>query len=180
MNILILTDVEKSDSFFYEKYMEMLEQLKGNIVNIFNTKENKIFPCLSCYKCWVEHPGICHIRDDLMKFTQSFYSSDIFIIFTRICFGCYSAITKKYMERLIINMLPFFEKRAGRMYHQKRYSKIPQYIMMGYTESLTEFEKETFYSLVKRNVINLGQDVYKAIIIDKSSTYMESGDISEG
>lgn len=179
LKVLILTDVEKNHSIFHKKYLELLERLKGNDVLTFDVRENKVLSCLSCYRCWVEHPGVCHIKDDFDKFTNSFYSSDMFIIFTKIYFGCYSSAIKRYMERLIINMLPFFEERDGKMYHAKRYSKVPQYIMIGYSEMLTQFEKTTFCSAVKKNTINLKQNTYKAIVLDKENTYIESGVVCE-
>lgn len=177
MNVLIITDL--NNNHFLDKFNRLCNVLDkvNSKYKVFNVNDLSINYCLSCYSCWLKNPGVCLISDDIRYITEYFYKSEFFIIFSEIKFGCYSSKIKTIIERLLINMLPFFENRQELMFHASRYSKIPTYIMIGYGENLHDKEKKIFNDMVKKNAININQNKFLSMIIDTDKSEIRYGDI---
>ncbi|NLU51559.1 MAG: flavodoxin family protein [Clostridiaceae bacterium] len=171
MRVLVLTDIDDSNSDYinFNALINALSQ-SGIKPDIFFIKKEIVKPCVSCYSCWIKSPGSCRIKDSIDNLSKLFFHADLFIIFARIDFGCYSAEIKKCLERLIPNMLPFFEERQNKMYHAPRYRKYPEYIMIGYAEHISEEEKKLFAALTSLNAVNMHRDKHRHFIIEKNQT----------
>lgn len=167
MKALILTDLSDKEHGFKENFEQLVNLLKNSNykVEVFYTKQNRVESCVACYSCWIRTPGICRIKDSIKELSKWFYEADLFILYSRIEFGCYSSEIKCCLERMIPNMLPFFENRKSRMYHSPRYDKYPFYVMVGYGEYIAENEKECFTKLANANAINMQKTKCNVITI---------------
>ena len=114
-------------------------------------------PCIGCFGCWTKTPGKCVIKNDIVSQTNpSFVQSDYVILVSNIHYGCYSAATKRIIDRFIPNILPFFRKYKNEMHHETRYKHLASQIIIAYNEDLLPEEKTTFIKLTKANATNQG------------------------
>ncbi len=146
--MLLLHDLE------YKDFNKISGWFPGSI-EIFSKDLDNIKSCLGCFNCWVKTPGVCVIKDDYTKFPKAIVSSNIFVIITKIHYGCYSPYIKNVLDRSIPYILPFFQLVNGEVHHQPRYNKTPKFIVIGYGEDVTKNEEATFKDLVKANIVNL-------------------------
>ena len=94
-------------------------------------------------------------------------NSNVVIIFTPILWGGYSYNIKKFMDRNISCILPFFMKKYGETHHVLRYKKYPEVIVIGYGEGVTEKEKRTFKMLMEENSKNLSGGGFNGLLLDE-------------
>ena len=83
----------------------------------------KIKPCLGCYKCWMETPGICVQKDDAAALLEKLRDSDIVVYATPLYVFGMSAQLKAFFDRIIPSALPFIELRDGHCTHPFRYER---------------------------------------------------------
>lgn len=124
---------------------------------LMGLNKEAIKPCVGCFGCWTKTPGKCIIQNDLISQTNPcFVQSDYVILVSNIHYGCYSATTKRILDRVIPNILPFFRKYKNEMHHEMRYKHLAKQIILAYNENLLPEEKETFLKLTKANATNFG------------------------
>lgn len=133
---------------------------------IFSKKINNIRGCLGCFNCWMKTPGKCIIRDSYTEMPKYILRSGTFVIITRIKYGCYTSYVKNVIDRSIGILLPFFRYVNGEMHHIPRYdNKSIKLVVIGYSEDITDNERQTFKDLVRGNSINLCIPNYEVHII---------------
>ena len=118
-------------------------------------REQKIGNCAGDFFCWIRTPGICHINDDNRRIAKAVINSDLTVFITSITFGGYSSMLKRAVDHLIQNISPHFTNIQGETHHQKRYSKYPDLLVVGWIDSPNAHTEDVFRHLVKRNAINL-------------------------
>lgn len=117
--------------------------------------KDQIKPCMGCFGCWIKTPGKCVIKNDFVSESNPrLVQSDCVIIVSSIHYGCYSAATKRIIDRFIPNILPFFRKYKNEMHHEKRYKHLSRQIIVAYGEDISDEEKETFIKLTRANATN--------------------------
>ena len=89
-------------------------------MDVQDLSEIRISDCLGHFKCWTKNPGICTIDDASRDITRKMMSGDLLVFLTPMVFGGYSYHLKKAVDRLIPNVLPFFERIDGEIHHAKR------------------------------------------------------------
>ena len=156
MNYVILNGMNENDSFLQETNRsienELLKQgFQGESILLH---EKDIKPCLGCFKCWVETPGICVIDDYGRETAKKMIQSDYMIYLTPICFGGYSAELKKSLDRALPLLSPFFRIYHEEIHHEQRYDKYPNMIVYGILDEPNKEQEEIFTELVKRNSLN--------------------------
>ena len=93
--------------------------------------EKNIGHCLGCFKCWIETPGVCVIRDDMSELLEKVMQSDITVMATPLYVDGVSGILKNFMDRLIPLADPHFERdQNGECRHAKRYAKYPDLVVV--------------------------------------------------
>ncbi len=156
MSYLILNGMQSNDSiipkinkFIAEKLQE--HDIKGEILNLH---EKDIKPCLGCFKCWVETPGICIIDDFGREVAEKMIQSDYLFYITPIKYGGYSSELKKALDRSIGLLMPFFRIFHDEIHHETRYDKYPNFSVIGTLDEPNKEQEEIFTNLVKRNSLN--------------------------
>jgi multimeric flavodoxin WrbA len=114
----------------------MIEQvLKGAENKGAKTKHillhnKKIHHCIGCFTCWFKTPGVCVFTDDMTNLLSSL-DCDILIFATPLYVDNVTGIMKNFMDRLIPNVLPFFEKdEFGETVHKVEKNKIPKFVIV--------------------------------------------------
>ena len=170
MSYLILNGMKKEDEFIpklNDKLSIILQKigLKGNILKLH---EYKIKPCLGCFKCWIETPGICVINDFGREVAKKIIQSDYLIYITPITFGAYSAELKKAIDRTLPLLSPFFRVYHNEIHHEQRYDKYPDFAVIGTLDEPDSEQEEIFKELVYRNSLNNFADKYSSQVIYSS------------
>ena len=124
-----------------------------------------IAPCMGCFGCWTQTPGICLIDDDARKVTRKMVESDLIVYLTPITFGGYSSDLKKALDRSIGIVLPFFTKINGEVHHKKRYQHAPMFVAVGTLPQPDDMLERIFKALVGRNAINMHNEVHAACVV---------------
>lgn len=169
MRALLLYD-EVSENF---NGVNLVEEVKNSLNSKgFTTKSRKIVgsefkPCIGCFGCWVKTPGLCILQGDKAnEINNDLVNSQVLVILTQIQYGSYSSDVKKYLDRQIPNISPFFAIINGETHHQKRYNNYPCFVGIGYSTNVSDAEKKTFQTLVQRNSINFHAPKTLALVID--------------
>lgn len=136
--------------------------LKGETINL---SEKEIKPCLGCFKCWIETPGICIIDDYGRDVARKMIQADYLIYLTPITYGGYSAELKKAVDRSICLLSPFFRIHHDEIHHEKRYDKYPNLLVIGTLTEPNKEQEEIFKTLVHRNHLNNFAEKYDSTII---------------
>ena len=118
-------------------------------------REQKIGNCAGDFFCWIRKPGVCNTDDDNRIIAEKIVQSDLLIYLTPVTFGGYSSELKRAMDHQIQNISPFFTTVDGETHHQKRYSKYPSVITVGWADQPNAQAEAVFRHLVHRNAINM-------------------------
>lgn len=138
-----------------DNFQPQLKSLLPNNTNIFSKTLNPLKGCLGCFSCWTKTPGLCIIKDSSQDMNLSMIQCDVFLIISKINYGCYSPYIKNVLDRGIPTLLPFFKKINNEVHHAPRYDKYPKIIAIGYGDDISLEEESTFKKLIKANAINL-------------------------
>ena len=115
--------------------------------------------CIGCFSCWIKCPKECVLKDNFSHVTNYLKESDELIIISKCRYGCYSADTKRVLERCIGYVLPYFTMRENEVHHAVRYKQQLKFKIYFY--GIAEEDKEITKKLVKANVINLNAKDYE-------------------
>ena len=155
--------IQKINTMIAEKLQQ--KDIQGEILNLH---EKDIKPCLGCFKCWVETPGICIINDYGREVAKKIIQSDYLIYVTPITFGGYSAELKKAVDRTLPLLSPFFRIYHNEIHHEQRYENYPDLIVIGFLDYPDEEQETIFKTLVYRNQLNNFAKRYSSQIIYSS------------
>ena len=126
------------------------------LISSLNCKSN----CIGCFSCWIKHPKKCALNDEFSNIVESIKDSDELILISESRYGCYSAETKRILERCIGYVLPYFTIRNNEIHHESRYDKKIKLSTYFYG-NITEDDKICLEKLVKANAINLNANKYE-------------------
>ena len=167
MSYVILNGMSSDDDFI-PKVNQMIseefqqKEFSGDSI-ILHDKEIK--PCLGCFKCWVQTPGICIIDDYGRETAKKMIQSNILVYLTPITYGAYSAELKKAVDRSLGLISPFFRVHENEIHHEMRYDKYPNLVVIGILDKSNPDQEEIFTALVRRTVINLFCPKYSPQVI---------------
>jgi len=117
-------------------------------------EEKLIEPCRGCFACWISTPGVCMIKDEEEEIIDKMIKSDLVVFLTPVVFGGYSSLFKKFLDRIIPILLPYFKRVKGEYHHLKRYDKYPKVVVIGVCKEKNNEVEETFSKLIGRNSLN--------------------------
>lgn len=167
MSYVILNGMYKDDSFI-PRINQMVSdefQRKNYVGDTVILHDEEIKPCLGCFKCWVQTPGICIIDDYGREVAKKMIQSDILVYLTPITYGGYSAELKKAIDRSLGLISPFFRVYENEIHHEMRYDEYPNLVVIGTLDKPNSDQEEIFTELVKRNVLNLFCPKYSSQVI---------------
>ena len=116
--------------------------------------------CIGCFSCWIKHPKRCALKDDFSEIVEFLKDSDEIVLISRCRYGCYSASTKRVLERCIGYVLPHFTIRNNEIHHQSRYNKKLKLSTYFYG-NIDDEDKKAIEKLVEANSINLNTCEYE-------------------
>jgi multimeric flavodoxin WrbA len=156
MSYLILNGMYEDDSFITKVEKIVSEEFQKKEINgeTIILHEHEIKPCLGCFKCWVQTPGICIIDDYARVVAKKNIQSDNLVYITPITYGGYSAELKKAIDRGICLVSPFFRMHHEEIHHELRYDKYPNLFVIGILEKPDPEQEDIFTTLAYRNVLN--------------------------
>jgi len=157
MKILILNGSTKDDPLAEKICKSLSEALKAQNYegNLLNLTDIEIAPCLGCFGCWVKTPGLCVIDDAGRDIARSYMQSEMVVFISPIIFGGYSSELKKFFDRLIPVLSPFFKKVGGEIHHKMRYKRYPRFLVIGVLPEPNPEKEEIFNKLTARNALNV-------------------------
>ncbi len=165
MKILVLNgspkNRNKSNTFkVSSSFLDGLNSIEKKI-KIIDINKKDIKPCLGCFKCWTDSPGICIIKDDMVKLINEYIEAELIIwSFPLYYFGMPSQ-SKSFLDRLLPLNLPIIEQNEdGSPSHPSRYDfSNKKYILIS---TCGFFSKENNYeALVKQFELIYGEDSNK-------------------
>lgn len=152
MNTLILDGSAANDPQAEELQAALLiHQPQAQIIPL---REQKIGNCAGDFFCWVRNPGICNVDDDNRKIAAQIMHSNLLVFLTPVTFGGYSTQLKRMVDHMIPLISPFFALRQGEIHHQRRYTRYPRLLVIGWLPAPEERAEAIFHHLVQRNAIN--------------------------
>lgn len=94
----------------------------GADVEVVALRKKKINDCRGCYTCWTKTPGKCVHKDDMtLELFPKFLQADMVVHATPLYFHSMNGIMKRFMERTLPALMPFFEQKDCRTYHPFRH-----------------------------------------------------------
>lgn len=92
----------------------------GAEVELFYTKNLKVYPCQGDYNCWLKTPGKCIQKDDMEMLLPRLAGADVWVFATPVYFDGISGALKNLIERMLPLVEPFFEIRDSHCRHPRR------------------------------------------------------------
>ena len=120
--------------------------------------------CIGCFSCWVKHPKKCALNDNFSNMAELLKDSDELIIISKCRYGCYSASTKRVLERCIGYVLPYFTIRNNEIHHASRYERKLKFKTYFYGD-ITDDDKLAIDTFIKANAININAKNYEITYI---------------
>ena len=175
MKALVLNGIRKDSQHLDrigEPIVQELRSLQWEVEGLV-LRDIEIAPCMGCFGCWVQTPGVCVIDDNAREVTRKMTQSDLVLYFTPITFGGYSSELKKALDRSISLISPFFTRINGEVHHQKRYAYVPKLLGVGILHQPDEESERIFKTLISRNAINLHNPAHAARVVYEDQTEAE-------
>ncbi|MEN8118064.1 MAG: flavodoxin family protein [Bacteroidota bacterium] len=143
-------------------YLSDLEQgfgKNGTSVVTHTLSEKEIRHCIGCFDCWWKTPGICRFSDDSDKMLSDIINSDLVIFASPLIMGMYSALLKRFHDRMIPLIHPYIEIVNGECHHRKRYPVYPKVGVLLENNDATPKEFENTRFIFDRIAINMHSEV---------------------
>ncbi|WP_180326624.1 flavodoxin family protein [Raoultibacter phocaeensis] len=149
MNILYLNGSPRKQASATKKLADafvegMLKTVPESIIDEITLYEKAIAPCRGCFGCWHATPGTCVIRDDMDSLLPLFRRAHVVVWSMPLYYFGMPSTMKAFLDRLMPNNSPLFEKRKGGVRHPQRYDAAAQRHVLvstcGFQESERNFE----------------------------------------
>jgi multimeric flavodoxin WrbA len=92
----------------------------GADVDIAFLGRKKIKQCIGCFTCYAKTPGVCVHSDDMPGLVDRIAKADAMVLATPIYLDGMTALTKTFVDRLVIFLDPHFEKDDMELIHPLR------------------------------------------------------------
>ena len=136
MKNLVVTDRELSEGIFKNSI----------IVNLNNIDYS---PCNGCCEC-LKNESQCHFKDDMSLISRWSNDCQLIIYITRVKYGCFDIPFKKMLERLVVNIEPFYTMLEGQSCHLCISQLKKKLLVIGYG-NISEEEKVLFKEDYRKN-----------------------------
>jgi hypothetical protein len=134
MRVVVINGSARGEKGVTHKLVEALAKglfAGGASVEILQTKNLKVSPCLACLACLHKTPGRCAQRDDMDRVYPLLQESDMVVWATPVYTDGPSAQIKAVMDRCICAMRPFLVTApGGRVRHPWVWSLPPKWALV--------------------------------------------------
>jgi multimeric flavodoxin WrbA len=142
----------------------------GAEVRTMTLRDMQIAHCLGCFACWMKTPGECAIKDDEIELLKAWITDDLMLFVTPVTFGSYSSQTKKGIDRLLPNVLPFFKKGPHGTDHLPRYSHYARLAVVGILDEPDKESEQIFLRTVSTLSENPSEERFPGVVTHISSS----------
>jgi len=116
----------------------------GVNVEVVALRNKRIKDCRGCYTCWTKTPGQCVLKDDMtVELFPKLLRSDLVVHATPLYFHSMNGIMRRFVERTLPSMQPFFEQNDCRTYHPLRH-QLPKAVWL----SVCGFPEESEFNML--------------------------------
>lgn len=125
MKIAILNGSPAEENFVLDDYLQQLQNIiiaKGMVSEMLILRELSADYCTGCWACWVKTPGLCVFNDDSHLACRAVIHSDFVLFASPVIMGFYSAVLKKFIDKLIPLVHPYVTVDQGEAHHRHRYA----------------------------------------------------------
>lgn len=126
----------------------------------------RIHPCAGCFGCWLKTPGRCVSDDDGSEVMRSVAQSDLMVVLSPITFGGYSSLLKRALDRILVTLLPLFQRVNGEMVHPLRYPPARRFLAVGWQTKPDDDSAAVFARLAHRNARNMHAPASASVVIN--------------
>ncbi len=126
----------------------------------------RIHPCAGCFNCWLKTPGRCVAEDDGSEVMRSVAQSDAVVVLSPVTFGGYSSLLKRALDRILLTLLPVFQRVDGEMAHPLRYPPARRFLAVGWQAKPDDDSAEVFARLADRNARNMHAPASASVVIN--------------
>jgi len=125
------------------------------IVNLNNIHYSMCTGGLECLKC----EGACYFKDDMSVISKWLNDCQLIIYVTKVKYGCFDIPFKKMLERLIVNVEPYYEMVDGETCHLSISQLRKKLLVIGYGD-IDEEEKVIFKDFLEQSSLGF---IYSSI-----------------
>jgi putative sterol carrier protein len=104
MNVLALNGSPRlARSSTYHMLKPLLEgmQAAGATTQVLHVHALHLKPCLGCFKCWTDTPGVCAQKDGMAEALEKYAWADLLIFGTPLYFSLMTGQLKTFIDRLL-------------------------------------------------------------------------------
>lgn len=126
MNVIVLNGNPELENQVFDHYLEELAdklETSGHPTEILVLREFDAGYCTDCWSCWLKTPGLCIFKDDSHLVCRKVIHSDLVVFASPIIMGYYSALLKKFTDKMIPLLHPYFAVVQGEVHHRIRYPR---------------------------------------------------------
>lgn len=126
MNVIVLNGNPEPENQAFDHYLNELAvnlEASERPTEILMLRELDAGYCTGCWSCWVKTPGLCMFKDDSHLVCRKVIHSDLVIFASPIFMGYYSALLKKFTDKMIPLLHPYFAVVQGEVHHRNRYPR---------------------------------------------------------
>lgn len=98
---------------------------EGIEVDIVETQDMKISPCIGCNYCWLKTPGVCSIKDDYEEILKKIVKADQLWVVSDTALGFIDHKGKNIFDRILPIATMYLKFKGDQMRHVARYDKSP-------------------------------------------------------
>ena len=110
-------------SLILDPFLEGMEEA-GAEVKLHYIHQLKIKPCLGCFSCWLNTPGVCSHDDEMSLLFPELIEADILVLATPLYVYGMTGMMKNFIDRMLPIAEPFIEMRDGHCRHVMRHKQI--------------------------------------------------------
>lgn len=125
MKITILNGSPAEENSVLDDYLHKLHNIiiaNGKVCEILTLRDLKADFCTGCWSCWVKTPGLCIFDDDSHIVCRAVINADFVLFASPVIMGFYSAVLKKFMDKMIPLVHPYVTVHRGEAHHRHRYA----------------------------------------------------------
>ena len=175
MNVAVLNGSPRGEKSNTGKitaaFLEGLEEAGEHTVTRIDVYRREIKPCLGCFACWKDTPGLCVIMDDMQDILPVMVEADLIIWgFPLYYYGMPSQL-KALMDRLLPLNLPFMAMQEdGSVSHPGRFDLSHQHSLVISTSGFAS-TKNNYESVEAQFGIAFGTGQYSRIFCPEGELF---------
>jgi len=95
---------------------------EGAQVDVSLLARKKINPCKGCFTCYAKTPGRCVHSDDMPALIERIRAAEMIVLATPVYLDGMTALTKTFVDRLVIFLDPHFVRDGSSLLHPLRWN----------------------------------------------------------